>query len=96
MNEILNPASVACVALLEQVLETAKAGGVTTVAVVAAGPSDFGAQIAGPDASKIMLGLAVLQDSIVRGVTKSDPTPGPRLLRPGGPLLQSVPVPKRR
>lgn len=79
-DEALNPASLACIDLLLQVLADAKAGNVTSVAVVACGPSDFGANIAGPNAPAMYLGLGVLQSRIVAGVTQ--PAPSSPILRP--------------
>jgi hypothetical protein len=79
-DEALNPASLACMELLLQVLEDAKKGNITTVGIVACGPADFGAQIAGPDARSVYLGCGVLQDKIIRNVTQ--PAPQSPILRP--------------
>jgi len=65
MTETLNPSSLACIELLEQVLTDARAGSINTVGIVACGPSDFGAQIAGSDARSVALGLDVLKAKIV-------------------------------
>lgn len=66
-----NPASAACVALLEQILADAKAGKVTTVGVIAVGPMDFGSAHAGPDAAKLNLGLDVLKRTVLEIVSPS-------------------------
>jgi hypothetical protein len=86
-----NDASDACVQLLEQVLADAKAGNITTVGVVACGPADFGAQIAGPDARSVYMGCGVLQDKIVKAVTQPAP-----IMRPKSAphILRPRPVPK--
>lgn len=83
----LNPASLACVALLEQVLADAKAGNITTVGIVACGPADFGANIAGPDARSVNLGLDVLKAKIVAAVTQPAVMTAPTILRPQGPIM---------
>ena len=85
-DEALNPASLACIDLLMQVLADAKKGNVTSVAVVACGPSDFGANIAGPNAPAMNMGLDVLKARIISGVTQ----PAPR-----SPILQPRPVGRR-
>lgn len=79
-DEALNPASLACIDLLMQVLTDAKAGNVTSVAVVACGPSDFGANMAGPNAPAMNMGLDVLKAKIIAGVTQ--PAPQSPILRP--------------
>lgn len=79
-DEALNPASLACIDLLMQVLTDAKAGNVTSVAIVACGPSDFGANMAGPNAPAMNMGLDVLKAKIVAGVTM--PAPQSPILRP--------------
>ena len=76
----LNPASLACIDLLMQVLSDAKAGNVTSVAVVACGPNDFGANMAGPNAPAMNMGLDVLKAKIIAGVTQ--PAPQSPILRP--------------
>ena len=80
--DIKNPATEACVALLKQVLADAEKGNITTVGIVACGPSDFGAQIAGPDARSVNLGLDVLKAKIIAGVTQPAPARS-AILRPG-------------
>lgn len=82
-GEVLNPSSQACVALLEQVLADAKAGNIMTVGIVACGPADFGAQIAGPNAQAVYMGCGVLQAKIVSAVTQPAPDMRPTILRPG-------------
>lgn len=52
----LSPAQQECIQLLETVLEDARNGDVTALAVVAVGPMDFGIAIAGSDAAKLYLG----------------------------------------
>ena len=79
-DEALNPASLACIDLLMQVLSDAKAGNVTSVAVVACGPNDFGANMAGPNAPAMNMGLDVLKAKIIAGVTQ--PAPQSPILRP--------------
>jgi hypothetical protein len=79
-DEALNPASLACIDLLMQVLTDAKAGNVTSVAVVACGPSDFGANMAGPNAPAMNMGLDVLKAKIIGSVTQ--PAPQSPILRP--------------
>lgn len=85
-DEALNPASLACIDLLMQVLTDAKAGNVTSVAIVACGPSDFGANMAGPNAAAMNMGLDVLKAKIIAGVTQSAPS---------SPILRPRPVPRR-
>lgn len=82
-TETLNPASLACIELLEHVLADAKAGNVTTVGIIACGPSDFGANIAGPNAQAVYMGCGVLQAKIVAAVTQPAPDMRPSILRPG-------------
>jgi hypothetical protein len=79
-DEALNPASLACIDLLMQVLTDAKAGNVTSVAVVACGPSDFGANMAGPNAPAMNMGLDVLKAKIIGNVTQ--PASSSPILRP--------------
>lgn len=78
--DITSPASQACVSLLKQILADAEKGLITTVGIVACGPSDFGAQIAGPDARSVNLGIDVLKAKIIAGVTQPAPS---AILRPG-------------
>jgi hypothetical protein len=86
-DEALNPASLACIDLLMQVLTDAKAGNVTSVAVVACGPSDFGANMAGPNAPAMNMGLDVLKAKIIAGVT---------IQPPSSPILRPRPVGRAR
>jgi hypothetical protein len=79
-DEALNPASLACIDLLMQVLTDAKAGNVTSVAIVACGPSDFGANMAGTNAPAMNMGLDVLKAKIIAVVTQ--PAPQSPILRP--------------
>ena len=79
-DEALNPASLACIDLLMQVLADAKAGNVTSCAIVACGPSDFGANMAGPDARSMYMGLGILQRKIEGNVTQ--PAPQSSILKP--------------
>lgn len=58
-----------CIKLLEQVLESAKAGEVTSLAIVAAGEHEFGASFAGHDAAKMNLGLDTLKADIISKIT---------------------------
>lgn len=92
----MNDSSDACVQLLEQVLADAKAGNITTVGVVACGPGDFGAQIAGPDARSVYLGCGVLADKIIRAVTQPAVDMSPTIMRPKAAphILRPRPVPK--
>lgn len=93
----MNESSEACVQLLEQILADAKAGNITTVGVVACGPSDFGAQIAGPDARSVNLGLDVLKQKIISAVTQPAADMRPNIMRPNGggaKVLRPRPVPK--
>jgi hypothetical protein len=87
-DEALNPASLACIDLLMQVLADAKAGKVTSVAIVACGPSDFGANMAGPNAMGMNMGIDVLKAKIIAAV--SSPA------APQSPILRSRPVGPRR
>lgn len=88
-GRILGQAEKACIELLESVLADAKRGNVTSVAVIACGPADFGAAIAGPDAAKLNLGLDYakqdIQAAIRGGAGASAPKPQGhgRLIRPG-------------
>lgn len=86
-DEAPNPASLACIDLLMQVLADAKAGNVTSVAVVACGPNDFGANMAGPNAPAMNMGLDVLKAKIVAGVT---------VQAPQSPILRPRPVGRGR
>lgn len=98
MTETLNQSSLACIELLEQVLTDAKAGNINTVGIVACGPSDFGAQIAGPDARSVALGLDVLKAKIVAAVTQPAVDMRPNIMTPlrgNGQILRPRPVPKR-
>jgi hypothetical protein len=81
-GEALNPATLACIELLEHVLADAKAGNVLTVGIIACGPSDFGANIAGPNAQAVYMGCGVLQAKIVAAVTQPAPDMRPTILRP--------------
>ena len=93
----MTEASEACVALLEQVLADAKAGNITTVGVIACGPGDFGAQIAGPDARSVNLGLDVLKHKILSAVTQPAVDMRPNIMRPqggGAKILKPRAVPK--
>jgi hypothetical protein len=90
-DNAMNPSNLACIALLQQVLDDAKAGNITSVAIVACGPSDFGANMAGPNAPAMNLGLDVLKGKIMAGVTQPSEPPS-RVLRPG---LQPRPVGRR-
>jgi hypothetical protein len=93
----LDPASLACISLLKQVLEDARAGNVTSVAVVACGKNDFGANIAGPNAPALNMGLDVLKAKIIQNVAfPTGPEPRPSILRPNGAGLAPRPVPGRR
>lgn len=97
MTQPLNESTQACIELLEQVLSDARAGNITTVGVVACGSSDFGAQIAGPDARSVYLGCGVLQTKIVAALTQPAVDMRPNIMRPNGggaKLLRPVPVPK--
>lgn len=85
-DEALNLASLACIDLLMQVLTDAKAGNVTSVAIVACGPSDFGANMAGPNAPAMNMGLDVLKAKIIASVTQPAPS---------SPILRPRPVPRR-
>lgn len=73
----ITPAGQACIALLEQVLDDAKAGKVTSVGVICCGPSDFGAAHAGPDAAKLNLGIDTLKRTILNIVSPELPAPSP-------------------
>jgi len=53
MTETLNPSSLACIELLEQVLTDARAGSINTVGIVACGPSG----LRGADCGVRMRGL---------------------------------------
>jgi hypothetical protein len=93
----MNEASEACISLLEQVLSDAKAGNITTVGIVACGPADFGAQIAGPDARSVNLGLDVLKSKIIAALTQPAVDMRPNIMRPNGggaKILRPRPVPK--
>jgi hypothetical protein len=94
---MMNEASEACISLLEQVLADAKAGNITTVGIVACGPADFGAQIAGPDARSVNLGLDVLKSKIIAALTQPAVDMRPNIMRPNGggaKILRPRPVPK--
>lgn len=94
----MNDSSEACISLLEQILADAKAGNITTVGVVACGPGDFGAQIAGPDARSVYLGCGVLQNKIITAVTQPAVDMRPNIMRPDGGGAKIIraprPVPK--
>ncbi len=92
MSETLNPASLACVELLNKVLEDARAGNVTSVAIVACGPSDFGANMAGPNAPAMNMGLDVLKAKIISGVTQPQYTPKRSVVTP---MRSPIKVPGR-
>lgn len=72
----------ACVVLLEQVLASAKNGEISTVCIVACGPSSFGASFAGPDAARLNLGLDTAKAQILQMVSQPTPRSG-AILRPG-------------
>jgi hypothetical protein len=67
--EILDPAKLECIQLLEQVLADAKAGNVVAVAIVACGASGFGAAFAGNDAPKLNLGLDSAKATLLQMVS---------------------------
>lgn len=62
---IVDPAQAACVQLLEQALQDARAGNVNTVAVVCVGPGGFGSAFAGPHADKLYLGLGACSKKLL-------------------------------
>lgn len=69
LDKIVDPANAQCIALLEQVLATAQSGAITSVAIIACGPTEFGASFAGPDAAKLNLGLDTIKATILNNVT---------------------------
>lgn len=93
----LSQANLDCIELLEQVLRDAKAGNVSTVAIVACGPHDFGANIAGPNAQGAYMGLGVLRAKIEAAVTQPVIDMRPTILKPSsnGSVMRPRPVPKR-
>lgn len=93
----LSQANLDCIELLEHVLRDAKAGNVNTVAIVACGPHDFGANIAGPNAQGAYMGLGVLRAKIEAAVTQPAVDMRPTILKPGanGNVLRPRPVTKR-
>jgi hypothetical protein len=65
----LSPAQQECIKLLTEMLDGAKQGQISSLVVVACGPLDFGHAIAGSDAPRLMLGLKVAEDDIVKRTT---------------------------
>jgi hypothetical protein len=61
----LSSASIECIKLLEDALESAKNGEITTCMLIACGPVDFGMAMAGPDAARLNLGLDVAKRTIL-------------------------------
>lgn len=88
----LSQASLACIELLSKVLDDAQAGRVTSVAVVACGPIDFGANMAGPNAPAMNMGLDVLKAKIISGVTQPQYTPSRSVVTP---MRSPIKVPGR-
>ncbi len=79
----LSPAEQACVELLETALADAKAGRVSSCAVIACGPGDFGASFAGPDAARLNLGLDHCKATIMAKIMQPAPQQRGSILRPG-------------
>jgi hypothetical protein len=69
----LSPAQKECIQLLEDALESARKGEVWSCVLVACGPNDFGSAMAGADAPRLMLGLKVAEDVILKRVTGGGP-----------------------
>jgi hypothetical protein len=57
-----------CAELLESMVESARAGNMTWVIVVAGGPGDFGTAFAGQNAAQMNLGLDVAKADILARV----------------------------
>jgi hypothetical protein len=57
-----------CAELLESMVESARAGNMTWVIVVAGGPGDFGTAFAGQNAAQMNLGLDVAKADILNRV----------------------------
>lgn len=82
----LDPASEACVDMLEKVLADAKAGRVQSIALVACGQGGMGPAFVGADIPSLNLGLDLvkrqMQDALVQQAMQQDRT-RPKILRPG-------------
>jgi hypothetical protein len=61
----LSPGAIECIKLLEDALDNAKQGEITTCMLIACGPLDFGMAMAGPDAARLNLGLDVAKRTIL-------------------------------
>jgi hypothetical protein len=91
----LDPGMVACISFLKQLLADAEAGRINTLAVVACGPSDFGANVVGPNAQAAYMGLGVLQRKIEAAVTQQPTGPVSSIIKPGAPVFpRPRPVPR--
>ncbi len=62
----LSPAQQECIKLLTDMLDGAQQGQISSLVVVACGPTDFGHAIAGSDAPRLMLGLEVAKHDIIK------------------------------
>lgn len=74
----ISPAAQDCLILLKQVEADINAGKVDSIAIVACGPTDFGANLAGPNAVAINLGLDVLKARVIANVTDRHQVPAKR------------------
>lgn len=70
-----SPAAQDCLILLKQVEADILAGKVDSIAIVACGHTDFGANVAGPNAVAINLGLDVLKARVIANVTDRHQVP---------------------
>jgi hypothetical protein len=68
----LSPAQQECIQLLESVLENARNGEVSALAIVAVGPLDFGIAIAGSDAPKLYLGCGTAMRTLEARTSGAD------------------------
>ena len=57
-----------CIELLEKMLESARAGQMTWLVVIAGGPSDYGVAHVGNNAAQMNLGIDVAKDVILKRV----------------------------
>jgi len=62
----LSPAQQECIKLLTEMLDGARQGDISSLVVVACGPTEFGHAIAGSDAPRLMLGLETAKHDIIR------------------------------
>lgn len=82
----MDPASKACIDILQKVLADAEAGKVQSLAIVACGQGGMGPAFAGTDIPSLNLGLDLvkrqMQDALVSQAMAQDQR-RPKILRPG-------------